>query len=217
MKKSINSKRNKEDLLHIFRILIEKYGKPKCFLNFINPFQLLVMAVLSAQCTDKKVNAIAPMIFAKYPNAEAIARANFAEFSELIKPLGLFRAKAKNLIDTAKILVEKYSGNVPDNMEELTKLPGIGRKTANVILGHVFGIPAFPVDTHVQRIMKRLGYVNKNDSPEKIEKFVNNNLAPEYWSDFSLLLISHGREVCKRTPLCKVCEIRKFCLTGSSI
>jgi len=154
-------------------------------------------------------------ITAKYPDAKAIANAKITELSDLIRPLGLFRAKAKNLIATAKILTEKYAGKLPDSMEKLTELPGIGRKTANVILGHVFGIPGFPVDTHVQRIMKRLGYADNNDSPEKIEKFVNDNLPSEYWSDFSLLLISHGREICRKRPLCGVCEIRKFCRTGS--
>jgi endonuclease-3 len=205
-------KKREKELLKIYKIIEEKYGKIECFLRHSNPFQLLVMAVLSAQCADSKVNAAAPAIFAKYPDAKTMALAKFADLSRIINPLGLFRTKTKNIIACSKILVEKYNGKIPCSMEELTSLPGIGRKTANVILGHVFNKPGFPVDTHVQRIMKRLGLAGEKDSPEKIESFVNANLNPKYWSAFSLLLISHGRAVCKaRRPECEVCEIRKIC------
>jgi endonuclease-3 len=196
----------------IYSILEGKYGRINCFLKFNNPFQLLITAILSAQCTDAKVNAAAPAIFAKYSNAKKMAFANFATLSAIIKPLGLFRNKTKNIIAASKIISKKYHGKIPDTMEGLVLLPGIGRKTANVILGHAFGKPGFPVDTHVQRIIKRLGYTSEKDSPEKIEFFVNKNLLSEYWSEFSLLLITHGRNVCTaRNPNCNVCEIRSFC------
>ena len=215
MKKAKNKQIQKR-LAAIYKILLKKYGEPKPFLNYKTPFQLLVMAILSAQCKDAKVNAASPAIFAKYPDPEAMSDANFAELSELIKPLGLYRTKTKNLIAMSKILVEKYSSRIPDNISDLVKLPGVGRKTANVVIGHVFGKPGFPVDTHVQRIIRRLGLAGEKDSPEKIEKIVNSNIPAEYWTNFSLLLISHGRTTCKPKPGCGICEIRKHCETGKS-
>ncbi len=213
----MNGKSEKDKLSSTYRILLGAYGEPQCFLKHQDGFQLLVMAVLSAQCTDAKVNAAAPAIFAKYPDAASLAAAKFAEFSRMIRPLGLYRAKAKNLIATSRILVGDFGGEVPDSMEDLVRLPGIGRKTANVILGHVFGKPGFPVDTHVGRIMRRMGFAREKDSPEKIESFVNANLPEEHWSDFSLLLISHGRAVCKAgRPRCESCIIRGLCRTGSA-
>jgi endonuclease-3 len=202
----------------IYGILSEKYGPQKCFLKHSNAFQLLVMTILSAQCSDNKVNAAAPAIFAKYPDATAMSFARFAELSRLIKPLGLFRAKTKYIISTSKILCERFEGKIPNSMTKLIGLPGVGRKTANVILGHVFNKPGFPVDTHVRRIMRRLGYASEKDSPEKIEHFVNSNMNKKYWSDFSLLLISHGRAVCKAGhPNCDICEIRRFCKFRDSV
>jgi len=207
MKKSV-----KTQILAIYRILYRSYGPVECFIKHSNPFQLLVMAVLSAQCTDKKVNALAPLLFARYPDPKSTSSAKFSEYSKLIKPLGLFRAKAKNIISASKMICEKFNGEVPSSIEELVQMPGIGRKTANVVIGHVFGKPGFPVDTHVQRIMRRLSYVSEKDSPEKIEAFVNSHLDAKYWSAFSLLLISHGRAICKASkPKCLNCEIRNFC------
>lgn len=198
-------------LVDIYDILFKIYGPQKCFLEHEDPLQLLVSAILSAQCTDAKVNSVTPGLFRIYPDAASFAKADSARLRKIIKPIGLYKAKGANIIKSSRIIVEKFNGKVPRNMEDLTSLPGVGRKTANVILGNAFDIPGFPVDTHVNRLLNRIGIVS-NPSPEKIEIAVNENMPPKYWTEFSHLLIQHGRNRCKaRKPDCENCEIRRLC------
>ena len=196
-----------EKLLTIYHLLSERYGKIECPLNHKNTYELLVAVILSAQCTDKKVNDVTPALFKVYPTPAALADADQTELENIIRSIGLYRAKSANLIATAKKIMEDFGGKVPEEMEGLTSLKGVGRKTANVILGNAFDKPGFPVDTHVKRLLNRIGIV-KSDYPEKIEEVVNTNLPPEYWTDFSHLLITHGRACCKaRKPLCNECNL----------
>lgn len=199
-------------LLTIYRILHKTYGSQKCFLEHKDPFQLMISAILSAQCTDAKVNSVTPMLFKTFPDAATFAKADPGRLEKIIKPVGLYKAKASNIIKSCKMIMEKFDGKVPDNMKDLVSLPGVGRKTANVILGNAFGIPGFPVDTHVTRLLNRIGIASTFD-PERIEYVVNENMPPHYWTEFSHLLIQHGRNRCKaRKPDCENCEIRRFCL-----
>lgn len=204
---------SKNILLKIYSILLGQYGPQKCFLDHSNPFELLVCAILSAQCTDKMVNKISPQLFKKFPDAASLMQAKISEVETIIKSIGLYKNKAKNIVLCAKIIREKYHGQVPSDMNLLTELPGVGRKTANVVLGNAFGIPAFPVDTHVLRVMERIGFV-KGRNPEKVERFVNENMPKEKLTEFSHLIIQHGRNRCQaRKPDCKNCEIRRYCAT----
>jgi endonuclease-3 len=188
-----------------------KYGMCGCPLVHETPFQLLVAVELSAQCTDLRVNQITKDLFKHYPDAESMAKASQEHVEELIRSAGLFRNKAKNLIEAAKTIVNEFNGKIPETMKELTSLAGIGRKSANVLLGNAFDIPGFPVDTHVKRVLKRLG-ITKSDNPEKIEAEVNKLIPSEYWTNLSHMIILHGRETCKaRNPDCEHCIINKFC------
>ena len=201
----------RKKLVDIFDSLHCAYGPQTCPLLHESPLQLLVSVILSAQCTDKKVNAITPGLFAKYPDSKAFKNANVSELEDIIRPIGLFHAKSANIIGACKKIESDFSGNVPKTMKELIQLPGVGRKTANVILGNIFGIPGFPVDTHVIRLMNRIGIV-KTKVPEKIEAVVNEHLPDKYWTDFSHLLITHGRNCCTAAkPDCENCEIHKLC------
>jgi endonuclease III len=176
-----------------------------------NPFQLLIATILSAQTTDRSVNLVTPRLFAAYATAVDLAAADPAQVEVLIKPTGFFRAKTRSIIAASRKLVELFGGEVPPRMEDLTRLPGIGRKTANVILGAGFGIPGFAVDTHVTRLSNRLGLVATRD-PVKIESYVTAMIPPEEWTAFSLRLILHGRRVCiARRPLCEQCVLNDFC------
>ena len=201
----------KEILIKIYKILEKIYGPQKCFLEHEDPLQLLVCAILSAQCTDKKVNSVSPGLFKIYPDAESFAQADLKKFEKAIKPIGLYHAKARNIIGTCKMICEKYNGKVPAEMEKLVELPGVGRKTANVVLGNAFDTPGFPVDTHVGRVMRRLGLA-KSEDPVKIEYFVNMNMPSKYWTEFSHLIIQHGRNRCRACkPDCDNCEISRLC------
>jgi endonuclease-3 len=180
-------------------------------LDHANPFQLLIATILSAQTTDKSVNSITPLLFAEYPTAADLAAADPARVEVIIKPTGFFRAKTRSIIAASRKLVELFGGEVPPRMEDLTKLPGIGRKTANVILGAGFGIPGFAVDTHVTRLTNRLGLVATKD-PVKIESYVTKMVPPEEWTALSLRLILHGRRICiARRPKCEECVLNDFC------
>ena len=191
--------------------LYQLYGDCRCPLIHRNPYELLVAVVLSAQCRDERVNQTTPALFARYPTVQALAAAEQTELEQLIHQVGLFRSKAGNLIAAARMLVRDYGGEVPPSLEEMVKLPGVGRKTANVMLGNAFDQPGFPVDTHVRRLLNRLGAV-RSDSPEEIEAVVNANIAPEYWTNFSHLLIWHGRRVCHAgKPVCADCPLSGFC------
>ena len=206
-----NFKNRKKLLKQINDILFDKYGACECPLKHETPFQLLVAVELSAQCTDVRVNVITRELFRHYPDATSLAKAPVEHVEELIKSGGLFRNKARNIIQAAKSIVNDHGGKVPETMRELTKLAGIGRKSANVVLGNAFDIPGFPVDTHVKRVLKRLG-ITDSDKPEKIEAEVNALIAPEYWTDLSHLVILHGRDTCNaRSPKCQACPLNHIC------
>jgi len=206
------TKKGKKALLaEINRTLFSKYSTCPCPLNYETPFQLLVSVELSAQCTDTRVNLITRELFKKYPDIESLADAPLEDVENLIRTGGLFRNKAKNIISAAQSLRDDFGGKVPKNMRELTQLAGIGRKSANVILGVAFDIPGFPVDTHVKRVLKRLGITN-SDNPGKIEAEVNALIPDKYWTNLSHMLILHGRETCAaRKPDCANCIINNLC------
>jgi endonuclease-3 len=187
------------------------YPQAICELDFKTPFQLLIATILSAQATDQKVNQVTPALFKRYRDARALAEANPAEVEKMIQPTGFFRAKTKSIIGCARALVEGYGGEVPPRMEDLVTLPGVGRKTANVVLGVAFKLPGFAVDTHVTRLTRRLGLTRQLD-PVKIETEVTRMVPPEEWSDLSLRLILHGRRVCDaRKPNCAGCVLNDIC------
>lgn len=195
----------------IYNGLFEEYGPQKCPLIHSSPFQLLIAVILSAQCTDKQVNKITKKLFKHFPTPEKLARAALKEVEKIIKPLGLYRNKSKNIISTSKKIIDWYNGDIPNTIEELTKLNGIGRKSANVIIFHLFGLPGFAVDTHVNRILNRIGIVKTHD-PNKIEIAIRKILAPKLLGNFSLLLINHGRLCCNaRKPNCNKCKINNLC------
>jgi endonuclease-3 len=195
----------------IVRLLAQLYPEAHCALHYGTPLQLLVATILSAQCTDKRVNLVTPALFARYPDAEAFANAGQGELEKAIQSTGFFRNKARNLIACCKQIVERHGGEVPATMEELVALPGIGRKTANVILGHAFGVPGITVDTHVGRLSRRLGLTTQTD-PEKVERDLMRLIPKREWTIFSHRLIFHGRQVCfARKPNCLGCALAKVC------
>ena len=175
-----------------------------------NAFELLVATILSAQSTDARVNIVTPALFDRYPDARALAAADTAELEKLIVSTGFFRQKSKSLIGMSSLLLEEHGGEVPRDMEALVKLPGVGRKTANVVLGHALGVPGLPVDRHVLRVANRIGLV-KNDDPVKVEAQLCEMLPPERWTRASDCLILHGRRVCRPKPLCPRCHVRPDC------
>lgn len=193
------------------RVLAETHPDAHCELNFENPLQLAVATILSAQCTDKRVNEVTPKLFARYPTAADYAAADRAELEGLIRPTGFFRNKADSLIRLGQALVERFDGEIPKRMTELVSLPGIGRKTANVILGNAFGIPGITVDTHFQRLSRRFGWTTETD-PVKIEHAVGALFERRDWTMLSHRVIFHGRRVChSRTPACGACTLAKLC------
>ncbi len=199
------------DWQKLYDKLYAVYGDCTCPLVHESPFQLLAAVMLSAQCRDDRVNQVTEKLFAAAPDAPAMATCDETLIAEIIKPCGLHGAKSRNLKGAAQMIVDKFNGVVPRTMEELIQLPGIGRKSANVMLGNAFDIPGFPVDTHVKRLLNKLGAV-KSDDPEKIEKIVCKAVAPERWTNFSHLLIFHGRAVCHaRTPECDRCPLTDLC------
>jgi len=192
-------------------ILFSVYGPQKCFLDHLSPFQLLAATILSAQCTDRTVNTVTPALFRRYPDPAGLAAADEAELEKLIHPCGFFHAKGKNLRAMAACLVSRFGGEVPRTMEELTSLPGVGRKTANVVLSEAFDVPGLPVDTHVLRLSGRIGLDTTGD-PVHVERVLCAALKPEHWKDFSHHLILHGRTRCPaRKPDCAACEIASLC------
>ena len=191
--------------------LFARYGECRCPLRHETPFQLLAAVMLSAQCRDERVNLVTEELFAAAPDPDAMSRMPVEEIEKIIRPCGLSAAKSRNLHESARRIVSEFGGEVPRTMAELTSLPGIGRKSANVILGNCFGIPGFPVDTHVRRVLNRIGAV-KSDSPEKIEETVNASVPPERWTNFSHLIIQYGREICSAArPRCSSCILADLC------
>jgi endonuclease-3 len=191
--------------------LKKRYPRARTALHYSTAHELLVATVLAAQCTDKKVNEITPRLFEKYPTPAAFARARQATLEQEIRQAGFFRNKAKAIIALSKDIVGNFGGEVPDNIEGLTSLHGVGRKTANVVLAAVFGRPAVIVDTHMIRLANRLGLTAKKD-PVKIEFDLMGVIPARQWGDFSFMITLHGRQVCKaRRPLCNVCPIEKLC------
>jgi endonuclease-3 len=195
----------------ILSLLLKKYPHPKIALNFTNPLELLIATILSARCTDIKVNEVTKHIFKKYKKAEDYASADPNVFEAEIKPTGFYKNKAKMIIKCCKILADDFNGKVPDTMESLTLLPGVGRKTANVVLGTVFGKQAMAVDTHVLRVTNRLGLAH-SDKPDIVEKELVDQVPKGKLTSFNLALILHGRETCKAAkPLCPECIMITEC------
>lgn len=204
-------KKNRENTKKILDILEQTYPDAECELNYTSAFELLIATILSAQCTDVRVNKVTKELFKKYNKPEDFAKLSTAEISEEIKSCGLFKSKAQKIKETSVILCSNYGGEVPDKMEELVKLPGVGRKTANVVLSNAFGVDAIAVDTHVFRVSNRIGLV-KTDTPEKTEFELMKVLPKKRWSKAHHLIIFHGRRICKaRKPECNVCPIVEYC------
>jgi len=199
------------DAKRITHILLKKYHSPRIALNFRNPLELLVATILSAQCTDVRVNMVTQTLFQKYKTAADFARADLKGLEEEIKPTGFFRNKAKAIRDCCQMLCQEYNSTVPSTLEELVKLPGVGRKTANVILGGAFGKQAIAVDTHVLRVSNRLGLAHSTN-PDKVEAELNQQIDKTKWTKFNHALILHGRETCRaRSPKCGICMLFKEC------
>ncbi|NMB34305.1 MAG: endonuclease III [Clostridium sp.] len=195
----------------IIKIFNKMYSDVKCTLDYENALELLVATQLSAQCTDVRVNIVTKTLFQKYKNVEDFANADLNELETYLKSTGLYRNKARNIKQTCKIIIDKYGGKVPDNLNDLLTLPGVGRKTANVVLGEIFNVPSIIVDTHAKRLSNRIG-LSHNTSPHKIELDLMGILPKKEWTGFSHRLVRHGREVCTaRKPNCSSCRINKYC------
>jgi endonuclease III len=179
-------------------------------LNFTTPYELLVATILSAQCTDERVNQVTPALFRRYPDARALATASTGELEPQIQSTGFFRAKSRSLLGMATAIVDEHGGEVPTTMDELVTLPGVGRKTANVVLGHALGVPGMPVDRHVLRVANRIG-IARSDDPEVVEQQLCAAMPPAEWTKTSDTLILHGRRICKPKPLCDRCAVRAEC------
>ena len=206
-----NLESKKKRTLEIIKRLKKKFPDAQIELDFKNPVQLVVATILSAQCTDKRVNIVTPALFKKYKSAKDFANANIKTFEKEIHSTGFYRAKTKNIIGCMKGIIKRFDGKIPNRIEDLITLPGIGRKTANVILGNIFGVPGLVVDTHMRRIANRLGLTNKQD-PEKIEFELNEVVPKKDWTLFSHLIIWHGRRTCfARKPKCVECVVNTLC------
>jgi endonuclease-3 len=199
-----------------YALLCGEIPEPRCALDFSTPLQLLIATVLSAQTTDKRVNTVTPTLFRRYPTAADLAAANPEHVEDIIHPLGFYRSKSAHIISLADQLQERFGGAVPATMEELVTLPGVGRKTANVVLGNAFGVPGFPVDTHVMRVTGRLrwrsDWRSTHPDPVRIEREITACFPPEEWTDLSHRLILHGRAICHaRKPDCAHCPLNMTC------
>ena len=195
----------------VYRILSKTYPEIRCELDFKNPLELIVATVLSAQCTDKRVNTITPALFKKYKTAKAYAGADIHQLEELVFQTGFYRAKARHIKGIGIKLVEEFNGEVPRTLEELITLPGVGRKTANVVLGHAFDIPGITVDTHFGRLSRRFGWTKEMD-PVKVERIVGELIPQKEWTNLSQRMIWHGRRIChSRKPACGACPVAKIC------
>lgn len=204
------------DNSRLFGIILDKlrmlYPEAKCELEYKTPFQLLVAAILSAQSTDKIVNTVTKDLFVDYPDGDSFLKLSYEELCSKIRKIGLYKNKAKNILETCKILKQKYNGIIPDDIDELTKLPGVGRKTANVVASNIYGIPVIAVDTHVFRVSKRIGLSDAN-TPEKVEQQLMSVIDKDRWIEAHNLMIWHGRRVCfAKKPECSKCPITEYCI-----
>jgi endonuclease-3 len=208
---------NRNRVTNIIKVLSKDIPDSTIALKFSTPFELLIATILSAQCTDVRVNEVTKGLFKKYRSPKDYAEAESKELEEDIRPTGFYRNKAKSIQRSCQELVDRFGGKVPKTLEALVTLPGVGRKTANVLLGNAFGIPGIVVDTHVRRVSQRIG-LTKNDDPVKIEFDLMEIVPKEEWTHFSNLLVWHGRRTCMaRKPLCETCTIRKWCDYGSKM
>jgi len=195
----------------VYRILSKTYPEIRCELDFKNPLELIVATVLSAQCTDKRVNTITPALFKQYKTAKAYAGADIHQLEEMVFQTGFYRAKARHIKGIGIKLLEEFNGEVPSTLEELITLPGVGRKTANVVLGHAFDIPGITVDTHFGRLSRRFGWTKEMD-PVKVERIVGELIPQKEWTNLSQRMIWHGRRIChSRKPACGACPVAKIC------
>ncbi|AEJ62366.1 HhH-GPD family protein [Spirochaeta thermophila DSM 6578] len=202
----------RERFEHIYRILEEEYADTSSFISFAEPFQLLVGVILSAQSTDRQVNLILPELFVRFPTPKDLAEAPAEEIETLVRSVGFFRMKARNIKETARLVHERWRGRVPERMEDLLLLPGVGRKSANVIRGTIYGRPAIIVDTHFGRVVRRLGLTEER-TPERIERDLASWIPPGKQYPFSMRINRHGRAVCTaRRPACESCRLAPFCL-----
>lgn len=205
---------NKDYVNRILKRLDENYGTDYvCYLNYTKPYELLIAVILSAQCFDSRVNMVTEKLFVKYPTLKDFASANQKELEKDIHSIGFYKNKAKNIILCAKRLIDVYNGELPNNIDDLTSLAGVGRKTANVILGNIYNIPSIVVDTHVKRISNLFGFT-QNDDPVKIEKDLEKVLPREHWILYNIQIIRLGREICiARRPKCKECFLNDICIS----
>lgn len=209
MKEDIATKRKRAKA--IYRVLSRRYPNVRCELDFATPYQLLVATVLSAQCTDKRVNSVTPSLFERFPDPKSMAAANIRSIESIIKSTGFFRAKARNIKELSVMILDDFGGKVPSNLEDLVTLPGVGRKTANVVLGHAFDIPGITVDTHFGRLSRRFGWSGEMD-PVKVEFEVGGLIPRKEWTNLSQRMIWHGRRIChSRKPACGACPLSKLC------
>jgi endonuclease-3 len=203
--------RRRERALEIHRRLTDAFPEALCALHHRNAFELLAATILSAQCTDERVNQVTPALFREFPDARSLARGPLERVEELVKTTGFFRAKARNLVAMAQALVERHGGEVPGRLEDLVQLAGVGRKTANVVLGNCFGVPGLTVDTHMQRVNQRLGLVSSDDAA-KIERELMEIIPEAEWTNWSHRIILHGRATCEaRNPNCAECLVGDLC------
>jgi endonuclease-3 len=195
----------------MYRILTKTYPEIRCELDFQSPLQLIIATVLSAQCTDKRVNSLTPALFKKYKNVRAFAEADLLDIEKLVFQAGFYKVKARHIKGLATKILTDYGGEVPRSLEELITLPGVGRKTANVVLGHAFDTPGITVDTHFGRLSRRFGWTTEID-PVKVERIVGELIPREEWTNLSQRMIWHGRRIChSRKPACGVCPMAKLC------
>lgn len=204
--------KTKKEAQEIIKILKDYYPDAVCSLDFTSPFEMMVSVMLAAQCTDERVNKTTPNLFDKYNTPEKMVMISQEELENIIHPCGFYKTKAKNIIATSKILIEKYGGKVPENMKDLQSLPGVGRKSANVIMLEAFHNPqGIAVDTHAKRISNRIGFSNETD-PEKVEQDLIKQIPKELYYDVNHLLVWHGRKICDaRKPKCDVCPVSNYC------
>lgn len=202
---------NRKQARAVYRILTKTYPDIRCELDFKTPLQLMIATVLSAQCTDKRVNTVTPALFKRYKNVKALAKADLSDIEELVFQTGFYHAKARHIKGLATKILTDFNGEVPQTIEELVTLPGVGRKTANVVLGHAFDIPGITVDTHFGRLARRFGWTDETD-PVKVEHIVGELIPQPEWTNLSQRMIWHGRRIChSRKPACAVCPVSKLC------